>query len=168
MGQAKQDTVKRFYRDLLAHGRYQYAEELLAPSFIDHGTASAEPGRDVFEAWLRRFDNAFRDRVFVLEDVTVEEDYVSVRWIGSLVHAAEFMGYEPSGEAVELSGVDVFRLSDGRIAERWNHEVGLGLVEQLELRERRVATRLRLQRAGAASVSVSSGRRDFSFAGARS
>jgi predicted SnoaL-like aldol condensation-catalyzing enzyme len=131
------DVVKRFYRDLLAHGRVEVAAELLAADYKDYDVSPEGAGPLAFESRLLEFHRAFRDRVIVLEDVRVDGDFVSVRWNTSLTHTQPYMGYEASGLTFELTGFGLFRIEDGRITERWNHEVGLGLMGQLELRAER-------------------------------
>jgi predicted ester cyclase len=132
MATKNQETVIRYYVDLLAHGEREDADEVLAPGYVDHGPYGSE--RDTFLRRLEDFHAGFRNRVIIVEDVEVAGDEVVVRWIAGLKHTGEFLGFEPTGQQIDISGTDVFRIEDGRIAERWNHESGLGLIDQLQLR----------------------------------
>jgi predicted SnoaL-like aldol condensation-catalyzing enzyme len=134
MAENNVETVIRYYTDLLAHGEREAAGEVLAPGYVDHGIAAYEGGTEVFLERLDEFERAFRNRLIVLEDVTADGDQVVVHWIASLRHTGVFFGLAPTGAEIETSGADVFRIEDGRIAERWNHESGPGLVDRLYLR----------------------------------
>lgn len=146
MSESGDFIVERFYRELIVYGRVEALDEILAPDFVDDSLGASDNGCEAFSGWLQQFDSAFRDRLFVIEELEVEDEYVSVRWIAGLTHTGPFMGFEPTGEAIELSGVDVFRIRGGRIVQHWKHEVGLGLQEQLELLALRSETRHRLER----------------------
>jgi steroid delta-isomerase-like uncharacterized protein len=126
-------AVRRFYADLIAHGRFDAAPDLLAPDYVDHEVSPERPGSHGFLTWLEAFDRAFRNRVIVLDDVTAEGDVASVRWSLAATHSRAFLGYPPTGQTLEVTAVGVFRFEDGKIAERWEHEEGPGLMRQLAL-----------------------------------
>jgi predicted ester cyclase len=41
------------------------------------------------------------------------------------------MGIPPTGEEVEFTGISVYRIEGGKIAESWNSEDQLGLMRQI-------------------------------------
>lgn len=49
----------------------------------------------------------------------------------SATHQGSFMGIPPTGKRVEISGIEYFRLANGKIVERWVMFDDLGLMEQL-------------------------------------
>jgi predicted ester cyclase len=137
MATTPDEIVIRYYCDLLAHGERDAADEILAPDYVDRGPGA--DGRNGFLDRLETIQAAFRNRMVIVEDVMVSGDEVLVRWCAGLRHTGEFLGFEPTGEQIDVSGTDVFRIADGRIAERWNHESGLGLVDALFLRAARAS-----------------------------
>lgn len=46
-------------------------------------------------------------------------------------HDGDFMGIAPTDASVEIQGVIMFRIQDGRIAEMWNLLIHLGLLQQI-------------------------------------
>ncbi len=46
------------------------------------------------------------------------------------------MGVQASGQAIELSGVGIFRLRGGKIAERWDYDYSDALKEKHDSRAR--------------------------------
>jgi hypothetical protein len=47
--------------------------------------------------------------------------------------AGEVMGESPTGREVRLRGVNIFRIADGKIVERWGRLDDIGLLQQLGL-----------------------------------
>ena len=43
----------------------------------------------------------------------------------------EYVGFPPTGTEVEFTGISVYRIEAGKIAESWNVEDQLGLMQQI-------------------------------------
>jgi steroid delta-isomerase-like uncharacterized protein len=151
MSRKNTEIVRRFYDDLLAQGRLEAADELLAPDYIDHDVSQDRRGSHLFVSWLGAFDGAFRNRVIVLEDIAENDGVVSVRWSGSFAHSRAVLSYAATGQTFEAGGVGVFRVEDGRIAERWEHPEGPSLGRQLGRRAGGADHRLDLRALAVAS-----------------
>jgi len=54
-----------------------------------------------------------------IRDLVEEGDRVAVRYVGTGTHRASMLGEAPTGRTIQLHGITVFRLADGRIAEDW-------------------------------------------------
>jgi predicted ester cyclase len=46
-------------------------------------------------------------------------------------HVGEFVGIAPTGKPVSFNAVDVVRIADGKIVERWSQADNLALLQQL-------------------------------------
>ncbi len=42
------------------------------------------------------------------------------RWRARAIHQGEYMGVPPTGKEVEFTGISVYRIEGGKIAESWN------------------------------------------------
>ena len=60
-----------------------------------------------------------------------EGDRVTGRFVLTGTHKGSFMGLAATGRSVRLTGIDIVRVSDGRIAEWWYSEDAMGLLRQL-------------------------------------
>ncbi|MBK8508391.1 MAG: ester cyclase [Candidatus Competibacteraceae bacterium] len=49
------------------------------------------------------------------------------------LHQGEFLGIAPSGNELSWNGVALFRVVDGKIAERWFNSDSLSIAQQLGL-----------------------------------
>jgi ketosteroid isomerase-like protein len=47
------------------------------------------------------------------------------------VHKGEFMGMPPTGKPIVMTGIEIFRLKNGKIAELWGEANLMGLMHQL-------------------------------------
>lgn len=58
---------------------------------------------------------------------------VAVRWTAVGTHRGAYLGAAPTGRRVTFKGIEVIRVRDGRIVERWGEWDGLQLLGQLGL-----------------------------------
>jgi predicted ester cyclase len=66
-----------------------------------------------------------------------EGDIVVELFTASGTHSgSEIMGVAATGRTVTLPGINIFRIRDGRIVERWGRLDDLGLLRQLGLVDR--------------------------------
>jgi len=77
------------------------------------------------------FRQGFPDVVSTIEDLIAEGDKVVARWRARATHQGEYMGIPPTGKEVEFTGISVYRIEAGKIAQSWNEEDELGLMRQI-------------------------------------
>ncbi|MEN3313879.1 MAG: hypothetical protein V7605_113, partial [Acidimicrobiaceae bacterium] len=80
---------------------------------------------------LRMYHGAFSDAHITLDDVIIKDDKVVTRWTGRGTHDGDLMGMPPTGKAVAFTGIRIFRVADGQIAEGWVDWDTFGLMRQL-------------------------------------
>ena len=101
-------------------GNLDAAGELFAP---EQAEAAKQEASD--------FRRGFPDVVSTIEDLIAEGDRVAARWSARATHQGEYVGVPPSGREVEFTGISVYRIEAGRIAESWTVEDELGLMRQI-------------------------------------
>ncbi|HMK16387.1 MAG TPA: ester cyclase, partial [Methanomicrobiales archaeon] len=74
---------------------------------------------------------AFHNLHVTIEDMMAEGDRVTCRFTARGVHNGEFMGLPPTGKQIAMTGIEIFRLRDGKIAELWGEANLMGLMQQL-------------------------------------
>ena len=74
---------------------------------------------------------AFPDIQMNVEDMIAEADKVVARVSVSGTHQGEFMGIDPTGNRVAITGIDILRIADGKIVEHWGNFDDLGMMQQL-------------------------------------
>jgi steroid delta-isomerase-like uncharacterized protein len=63
--------------------------------------------------------------------VVAQDDKVAVRYTLAGTHRGPFAGVPATGKRVTLSGITLFRLVDGRLAEGWGCADLFGFLQQL-------------------------------------
>lgn len=116
--QPTHSIIHRYFSDLANGGSPAAAEEILAHDFVFH-----EQGRHddlaAFAAMMQGVRAAFPDIHFEVHDSFGDEQKQAVRFTIRGTHQGNFMGLPPTGKHIAIGGIDVFRLSGGRIAEVW-------------------------------------------------
>jgi predicted ester cyclase len=113
--------VRREQEELWNHtGNLDAAEELFAPGQVE---AARQEAAD--------FRRGFPDVVSTIEDLIAEGDKVVARWRARATHQGEYVGIPPTGKEVEFTGISVYRIEGGKIAESWTVEDELGLLRQI-------------------------------------
>jgi steroid delta-isomerase-like uncharacterized protein len=113
-------------------GNLDVAATYLAGDFTDHslppGTTAGRASAQQRWAMLRA---ALPDARITIDDLVAEGDTVAVRFTLRGTHTGPLMGTAPTGRRVAVTGIDLNRIVDGRIAERWENFDTLGLLQQL-------------------------------------
>lgn len=114
-------------------GRADMVNELHAPDFVDHDPAGRASDREGFKEGIVQLFTAFPDFYAVIEDLVVDAATakVAVRWSAKGTHQGSFMGIPPTGKRLTFRGIEIIRIEDGRIVERWGEWNGIDLLEQL-------------------------------------
>src|SRR3712207_5560192 len=132
MSEENKSIAERFNEDVWGRGDEAALEELLAPDFVDHDPLPGQsPDREGRRQILAAFRSAFPDLHVTAEDVVAEGDKVVSRWTARGTHQGELMGIAPTGNRVTIKVIDVMRIAEGRIAERWAQFNNLEVMQQL-------------------------------------
>ena len=133
MSEAENKTIaRRFNEDVWGKGDQAALEELLDPNFEDHDALPGQPpGREGHAQILAAFRSAFPDLNVTTEDIVAEGDKVVSRWTARGTHQGELLGIAPTGNGVTIKGIDVLRVAEGRIVERWAQFNDLEMMQQL-------------------------------------
>ena len=125
-------VVRRFFDELLSTDDFAVADELLSPDFRFYfaGSPVAMDLESYMEFLVAR-RAAFPDRRFVVEDMIAEGDKVSARFTMRGSHKGELRGIAPSGKEVTMTGIDMIRLSEGKMVEDRVEVDQLGMMQQL-------------------------------------
>ena len=121
--------ARRWHEDAITNHDLTVLDEILA-SDADHDSAtfSDNPGP---RAVLGALFSGFPDVQHTIEAVITEGDLVVIRYRATGTHTGEFQGYAPTGKPVTWTGINIFRIECGRIAEIWSEVDALGRTAQL-------------------------------------
>lgn len=86
------------------------------------------------EEWKRRLANllmAFPDVQLIQEDLIAEGAQVVERWTIRGTHQGHFQSIPPTGKHVTYTGIDIFRIVDGKLVLVGQSVDRLGMMQQL-------------------------------------
>ena len=135
MAYSTTETVaRRWHQEIYLRGRLDVAEEICRPGLVAHGTGVA-PDAPTGARFVRDDAAGMREAFDILgitdEDVIACGDRVAIRWAFRASHVGPFLGVEATGRQVHLTGMDIFRFEDDRIAEFWTEFNLMDLAEQI-------------------------------------
>ena len=125
--------ARRYFEEVLG-GRSGVADEIIAEDIAFYGPNYwGQPirGLNEFKGFVSYLRSAFPDLHFTVEEEVVAGDRIVSRFMLYGTHQGEWMGIAPTGKQMALPGVDLFRVSGGKIAEVRVFYDTLGLMQQL-------------------------------------
>jgi steroid delta-isomerase-like uncharacterized protein len=124
--------VAEFIDALFTRGELEAVDRYLAAGFVNHDPFPGfAPDREGLRQTAQVFRQAFPDWHAGQEAHIAEGDLVAERFTARGTHQGELMGVAPTGRGVTLAGINIFRVQDGKIIERWGRTDDLGFLQQL-------------------------------------
>lgn len=123
--------VARFYDEVLNGKRLDLLDEIAASDFVEHGTPPIT-GVEGFRGFLAELAGGLPDVQLTVHDWIVDGDRVVARCVVTGTHRGELFGYAPTGKPITWTAIHIWRVHDGRLAERWSEADVFGIFEQLK------------------------------------
>jgi steroid delta-isomerase-like uncharacterized protein len=135
MSEDNRQLVHRWFEEVWNKGRAEAVDELFADDGLAHGLAdeSGAPlrGAMAFREFHKKFRSAFPDIVVTVEDTVAEGDKVAARCRVRAVHAGDDLGFAATQRPMEITGMTIVRIKDGKIVEAWNNFDFMSMFRQL-------------------------------------
>ncbi len=126
-------TVRRYYEEVHNQGKRVVLKEIAVEDFVEHNPFPGHgQGLAGFYQRVAMLQTAFTMN-FTIEDMIAEGDKVAVRWTNHNVHHGLFMGFPATGKSAIASGIDIWLLRNGKLAEHWDVVDILSILQQLGL-----------------------------------
>lgn len=127
-------VVTEFIDALFTKGDLSAVDRILADDFVNHDPPlGVTPDREGMRTAAATFRAALPDWHSTVELMVAEDDLVVERFTASGTHQGELMGIPATGRELTVRGINIFRVSDGRITERWGRLDDLGFLQQLDV-----------------------------------
>jgi len=129
---ANKQLVRRFYTEVYGDWNMALVDEVVSPRFISHDWPQAGPiGPQGFMLFYAAIRTALPDARYEVDDIISEGDKVVVRWRLLGTHLGDFRRIAPSGRAIELEGIAIYRVAGGKLMERWVVTDLYGVLEEI-------------------------------------
>jgi len=126
--------MRRWFEEVWNQGKIETVHELLSEDAV--GIGQGEPSAKIhgpadFIPFVERIRGAFPDMKVTVEDAFGARDKVVVRWSGTMTHTGDQLGIPASGKPVQISGITIVRIRDGKIIEGWDNWDQLAMMQQI-------------------------------------
>ena len=137
MSDENKALVRRWFEEVWNKGRAEAIEEMFAEHGIAHGLAD-DPSHPItgprdYRPFYEVFRQAFPNITIVVEDMVAEGDKVAARCSVRGKHEGDFMGRAATQSPVEITGITIVRIENGKIVEAWNNFDFMTLYKQVGL-----------------------------------
>jgi len=129
------NVARRLYEainEAVRSGNMGQLDKIVAPNMTDHNPVPGQAtGLDGVKQAFSMFRSAFPDWHMTVEATIAEGDMVACRVTARGTHKGTFAGTPATGKQAVQSGIDILRIADGKVVERWGSFDDLGLLQQL-------------------------------------
>ena len=107
-------------------------EQVFARDVVDHNPQPGQvAGIDGVKMIIGLYHAVFPDLHLSNDDVIISGDRGVLRWSATGTHEGDQLGMPATHQKVRLTGIDILRVADGRVVERWGESNGLEMMQQL-------------------------------------
>ena len=107
-------------------------DKYVAADVVNHDAApGTDAGIEGFREFARMVFSAVPDFELTVHEYIAEGDRVATRWTARGTHAGELLGIPGTGKELEVTGMTVDRLADGKVVERWGESDQMGMMQQM-------------------------------------
>lgn len=107
-------------------------DQIFAPDVLDH---SPQPGQGQGLEGVRRvidlYHAVFPDLHVSNDDIIVSDDRGVLRWSATGTHEGDQLGVPATHRNVRMTGIDILRVEEGRIVERWGESNENDMMRQI-------------------------------------
>ena len=127
--------VSRIWNEVWNRGELDACDEILAADYVGIIPGQPEPirGPEAFKQMVGAYRAGFPDVHLRVDDVFSTGDRVAVRWVSRGTNTGAMMGMPPTGRPIEIMGISLFQVIDGKVAREWEGFDTMAMMRQLDL-----------------------------------
>ena len=127
-----EEIVRRLNTEVWESRNFDVIDELVAEDYVLHDSSMPEPvrGPDGYRE-MAEMGAGVIDGDIEADQVISTGDWVVSRWTQRGTHAGEMAGVEPTNQEVEITGIDISRIEDGKLAESWQEVNVLNMLMEI-------------------------------------
>jgi steroid delta-isomerase-like uncharacterized protein len=122
------------FMDAFNNGNLSALDTICAPNMVDHSTAAALGQPNDLDGFKRRVAGhrtGMPDLRFSITNMIIEGDLMAFQWEMTGTNTGPYMGRPPSGNSIQIVGMNMERHENRQIVEHWSYPDKLTLMQQL-------------------------------------
>jgi len=120
MSEASKAIVRRYLLDILNRRDTDALDSVVDADYLDHVAFPGQrPSREGVRQRVATLLHAL-DPQWTVHDLIAERDLVMVRWTLAGTHRGAFLGVPATGRPILFNGIDIYRVTNGKLSEHWN------------------------------------------------
>jgi steroid delta-isomerase-like uncharacterized protein len=125
--------ARRVNDEVWSEGHLDVIDELFADDFVATIVGAPEQirGPQGFREFVVMYRTAFPDLRITVDEQFAEGETVVTRWTATGTNEGELMGIPATGKQATTAGININRISNGKLVEGWGLFDQLGLLQQL-------------------------------------
>lgn len=125
--------ARRVFEEVLNQRRLELLDQLAVSDYIEHNPLPGQ--RTGIEGITDRYTMLFEafDSTFAVDDVIAEGDKVVLRWTQAGRHIGPIFGMPATDRTFRTTGIEIWRVENGKLAEHWDAVDIFGQLLQLGL-----------------------------------
>ncbi|MEK6274516.1 MAG: ester cyclase [Actinomycetota bacterium] len=125
--------VRRVNDEVWSEGHLDVIDELIADDFVATVVGAPEQIRGLqgFREFVVMYRTAFPDLRITVDEQFAEGETVITRWTAIGTNEGELMGMPATGKQATTAGININRISGGKLVEGWGLFDQLGLLQQI-------------------------------------
>ena len=114
-------------------GNFAITEDFYNADFVLHDCGVPEDllGIEAFEGFVTMNRTAFPDFKVTMDEFFVKGDKIASRWTVTGTQTGPLPGLPPTGKKLQISGLSIYHISNGKFAEEWLYFNMLDFYQQL-------------------------------------
>jgi len=131
MSEQNKMIARRIFEEIETAGDMSVIDEIFARDFVNHLPFGDMHGLDGAKQFFQMLRIGFPDMTSTVKMQLAEGDMVATRWVSRGTHTGEFQGVPPTGNTIEITGIAISRIANGRIVEQWGNPDLLTMMQQI-------------------------------------
>jgi len=132
MSLERDKEIVRRYQEAYNAADYDALDEVVAADVLTPNMISTMPrGLEGAKLVHQKTLIGMPDYHTTIEDLIAEGDKVVARVAMTGTHTGDFYGIPPTGKRINVTGIYIVRIADGKIVEHWGEENGVTVLRQL-------------------------------------
>lgn len=123
MSEDNKNLIRRVFDEVWNRNDLSLVDEVYASDYVAHvaGAPRDIVGPEQFKQFVALHGVLTSDLSFRIEDQITEDDRVATRWLATTTPASGLVNIPGEGQEVQVTGISVHRMADGKIAESWDN-----------------------------------------------